>query len=294
MHFLVFIHDNELAGLIGKKSSENGIVFVNRIIDGNIIVGMSVIDLEKKFYDVAQSMLLSNQIIISTKNIDKLFGELVIAAELCKKRIIFSDDSNIEEFVKTLDLDYIICNTQEIVNNIIKSNNEINDEETRIDIDNAFNVKGIGCVALGIVTKGKVNVHDSLYHSDNKQIIIKSIQSQDIDIKIAEKNTRVGVALKGINSSNISKGDILTKNPIKKVNNTEAIIRISKIADEKIEKGNRYEFISNFSNRVCIIDEIEDNKIKLTFEKSITLQKNDSFMLLRNNSPRIFGIGNII
>lgn len=293
MHFIIFIYDNELAGLIGKKSSENGIIFVNRIVNENIIVGLTVIDLEKKIHDVAQAMLISNQIIISTKNIDRAFGELVVAAELCNKRIIFTEDNNIEKFIQNLNLNYIICKEQEIIDNIISEKSEIDDKETRIDIDAAFNVKGIGCVALGIVTKGKVNVHDSLYHSFNKQVIIKSIQSQDVDIKTASANTRVGLALKGIDVEDIKKGDILTTKPIKEVNSTEAVIKISKVVNEEIKKDNRYVFISNFSYRTCIVEEIKENKIKLNFEKPLILQKDDSFMLLRNKEPRIFSIGKI-
>lgn len=291
MHFVVFIYDDEIASSIGKKSSENGIIFYNRLINDDVVVGLGVIDLEKKFYDVAQAMLISNQIVISTKNIDAIFGELVIAAELCNKRIIFSDDNNIDKIISGLNLNYIICNQQEILNNIISYKNNANNEDTRIDIDAAFNVKGIGCVILGVITKGNVNIHDSLYHSSGRQVIVKSIQSQDRDLKTADTNTRVGLALKGIDVEDIEKGDLLTVHKTNKVSSIKATIKINKLASEEIAKGNRYTFISNFSYRVCIIEEINNNEITLNFEKAIVLQKNDYFFLLRNKSPRVFGIG---
>jgi Selenocysteine-specific translation elongation factor len=57
-------------------------------------------------------------------------------------------------------------------------------KEEHVDLDKAFVVKGVGSVVLGIVSKGSVAVHDTLYASSGKQAF-RSIQSQDKDIELA-------------------------------------------------------------------------------------------------------------
>lgn len=295
MHLLVFIYDEGLAAYIGKKGTEEGIIFYNRLFDGNIIVGLSTNDFEKKIHNAAQAMIMSKQFVISTKNIDKYFGEILIAAELCNKPVIFTDESNIEKMILGLELNYMISTKENILSSIMAKavNSELFDT-TRIDIDSAFNVKGIGCVALGIVTKGVVNVHNQLYHSSGKQVIVKSIQSQDIDVKTAEVNTRVGLALKGIDVDEIGKGDLLSSNKIVLIDAIETELKTSKYANENLENNARYIFISNFSYRTCIIENIEGNKAKIKFEKLLAIEKGDKFLLLRNKTPRIFASGTIL
>jgi selenocysteine-specific translation elongation factor len=297
VHLVVFIYDSDLAGYIGKKSSEEGIVFYNRTFDGNVIVGLSAVDLEKKIHNVAQAMLMSNKFVISTKNIDKTFGELIIGSELCGKPVIFTDENNIEKITSGLNLNYTVSNKENILSEIMaKTADTENGKQdfTRIDIDAAFNVKGIGCVALGIVTKGAVNVHDTLFHSSGKQVLIKSIQSQDIDIKTAGINTRVGLALKGIDSEDIGKGDLITSEKVSSVSSIDIEFKASRFAGENVEIGGRYVFISNFSYRACLVEKIEGNHAKISFEKPIAIEKNDAFLLLRNAAPRIFAAGTVL
>ncbi|MCL4380871.1 MAG: hypothetical protein M1331_00660 [Candidatus Marsarchaeota archaeon] len=297
MHLIVFIYDSELAEYIGKKSSEEGIVFYNRAFDGNVIVGLGAVDLEKKIHNVAQAMLMANKFVISTKNIDKTFGELIIGAELCGKPVIFTDDSSIDKIISGLNLNYTVSNKENVLSGIMAKTaaaGEGKQEAARIDIDAAFNVKGIGCVALGIVTKGNVNVHDAMFHSSGKQVLIKSIQSQDIDVKTAGVNTRVGLALKGIDSDDIEKGDLITSEKINTVSSIETEFRASRFAGEDVEGGGRYVFISNFSYRACLVEKVDGNRAKISFEKPIAIEKKDAFLLLRNAAPRIFAVGTVL
>jgi len=60
----------------------------------------------------------------------------------------------------------------------------------RIPIDHHFNVTGIGCVVLGYVLQGTVNVHDRLMVYPLKQEAeVRSIQMQDNDVKNRSRAT---------------------------------------------------------------------------------------------------------
>ena len=86
---------------------------------------------------------------------------------------------------------------------------------TKVLIDHAFPVKGIGTVILGVIKKGSINVGGMVeivgYNgSPPKKVIIRSIQKHDRDFKTAHEGDRVGLALKG----NISHQDISRDNII--------------------------------------------------------------------------------
>ena len=90
-----------------------------------------------------------------------------------------------------------------------------NGDYTKIMIDHAFPVKGIGTVILGIVDNGQVQAGQMVeiigYEDVNKKVIIKSIQKHDRNFKTATTGDRVGLALKGnISADQINRDNLLT------------------------------------------------------------------------------------
>jgi selenocysteine-specific translation elongation factor len=77
-------------------------------------------------------------------------------------------------------------------------------------IDHAFPVKGVGAVALGIVRRGTLRVHEKLrLWPTEKSPEIRSIQVHDIDRKDAGCGERVGVALRGVEADELERGQVL-------------------------------------------------------------------------------------
>ncbi len=294
MNYIVSIPVNEnLASFIGKKGSENGLVFYNRKLDENLIVAIMPANKEDKvYYNMAESMLIAGQIVISTENVDKLLGEVIVAASLIEKHAIIINENDVSKMVSGLLKDFELCSREEVLSKIV-GRNEQHEGDIRIDIDKAFPVKGIGTVLLGIVTRGKIKVHDSVHHSSGKVVTIKSIQSQDVDVAEAGYGTRVGLAVKGIEYDEVEKGDLLLAKPFKKSGAMSAELKVSAFANEKIEPQGRYMLVSNFSYTFCRIDEVQGTAAKIGFEKPISILEGDSFMLIRERSPRIFASGKV-
>ncbi|MGD0510499.1 MAG: EF-Tu/IF-2/RF-3 family GTPase [Candidatus Micrarchaeaceae archaeon] len=286
--------DDELAGFIGKKGSENSMTFYNRKINDDVIVGMMPSSIEEKFYALPQSLLIADQIAVSTKSIDKLFGEVLVACSLLGKKTIFTKDNDITKILSGITIEKIsFVESGEIVSAIISSEQEPQSDETRVDLDRAFNVKGVGTVFLGVVTKGTVKVHDTLYHNSGKVATIRSIQSQDQDVKEASKGTRVGLAIKGIDEADVQKGDVLSKRQIKSAKTLELEVKKSGFVSEPIEVGKMYSIAIGFSYSVATVEKVEGNAIVVRLEKSIPVEEKDQFMLVRALSPRIFASGSV-
>ena len=81
----------------------------------------------------------------------------------------------------------------------------IEEQPLVVPIDQHFNVKGIGLVAIGYVQSGVVNVHDEvtmLPHGGTGSV--KSLQVMDDDVDRAGAGDRVGIALRNAKEESLS------------------------------------------------------------------------------------------
>ncbi|HVC58153.1 MAG TPA: EF-Tu/IF-2/RF-3 family GTPase [Candidatus Acidoferrales bacterium] len=287
--------DTQLAEYIAKKNSENGMVMYERKVGDKLIIGMAPTSIEEKFYALPELLLLADQIVLSTRNIDKLFGEVLIACTLLDKRIILTKDSDVSQMMKGIALPNSVMAEKEELIELITSHMPQVDlaAPVKVAIDRCFNVKGIGTVALGIVTKGTLKTHDTLLNDTGKKITVRSIQSQDVDVHEAHPGTRVGLALKGIESDEADKGDIFSITQIKRAKKVTLDFKASAFAGEKMEKGKQYWLTSGFSYVRVTVESIEGSVLKVDLEKPIQLEKGDRVLIARQNAPRIFAAGTV-
>ena len=74
-----------------------------------------------------------------------------------------------------------------------------------IPIDQHFNVKGIGLVAIGYVQSGSVSVHDEITMLPSGGTgSVKSLQVMDDDVPVAGAGDRVGIALRNAKEESLS------------------------------------------------------------------------------------------
>ena len=294
MHTIVAIpFDEKLAEYIGKKGSENSITFYNRKVGEDIVVAIAPSSLAEKFYALPETLLMSEQILLSTANVDKAFGEVLIAVSLLDKRTLITDENDVMQFISGLKMSTPeIINKESALEKIIGYHPKPNPSpDVRVDIDKAFPVKGVGTIVLGIVTKGTLKVHDKLYHGSGKEVVVRSIQAQDVDQQEAGKFVRVGIATKGIEYDEMEKGDILLSKPYKKSQRIIGKLKVSKFTKQEITVNDRYGFVSNFSYSEVTIEKIDGERATLKFEKGLSLEQGDEFMLMRSSSPRVFASG---
>ncbi len=294
MNYIVALPlDVKLAEFLGKGGSENSITYYNRKTVDDVMSFLAPTSIEEKFYAVAEVLTVAGQVVMSTANVDRIFGELLVACSLLGKHVIFTKDNSIDAFLSSVKLaDFELSEKGELLLKIAAKKPSAPERATRVDIDKAFNVKGIGMVALGIVTKGAVRVHDELYHGAAK-VTVRSIQSQDVDIQEAGIGTRVGLALKGIGADEIDKGDLLTNEPNQKVGKLSASLEISKLSKEEMLVGKSYTLVSNFSVSRATVESVSAGACGFKLEKALALQAGDEFLLIIEQVPRIFAKGRV-
>jgi len=177
----------EIATELGKKGTSTDLSIYDRKTQDAIYTWTIAITFPEKIQSLMQAVNIAEYAVLNVTKIDKYLGEQVLALDavnMTEGFVLHSYE------VDEMELKKIIRNTAasnyKFINNIEHLKEEIAKlepkavDETRecvIQIDHAFNVKGVGTVALGIIKQGAVKTYDQLKILPNgKDVLIKSIR----------------------------------------------------------------------------------------------------------------------
>ena len=286
--------DEGLASFIGKKGSENSISFYNRKLGDDVVVALYPNQEDEKVYALAQSLLLSTQVVLSTSTLDRRFGEALIAASLLGRPVLLTDDNDAENILRGSGMSgYSVVSRADLFDAVRKNAQPAGEGPVRVDIDKGFPVKGVGTVALGIVSRGVIKQHDKLYHTSGKLVTVRGLQSQDVDITSAGMGTRVGVSLKDITHEDIEKGDLLTPTLVGKASKVSVEFKTGKMAPEKVAEGAQYRLVMGFGFADCSVIKVNGSEMELDLKAKLPAEIGQEVLLIRKAMPRIFAAGRI-
>lgn len=288
-------NDTTLAGELGKKGTQNGITFYNRKMGNDAMVILTPTDPGAKFYAVGEIISMADVVVISTSNMDALLGESIIIASLLGKKTIFTKDNDISRILKSVSPPvHEFADRKELLERLsgFKRDPSQGAGELRIDMDKSFPVKGVGTVLLGIVRSGTVRVHDMLHSSGGKEVLVRSIQVHDDDFQEASVGDRVGLAVKGVDHSDIEKGDVLSKESRPGASSFSAEVRRSPLLNDLELDNSNCTLVSGFSVVNCKVSKTGAG-FSLRLEKPTAIWKGDGFVLIREKAPRVIGAGRV-
>ena len=298
----VLLGEQTIANDFGKKGTETDLTLYDKKESDIIRTWVVPNGFPEKIQPLLQAINIAEYVIFYVASLDRYVGEQIIALDvLGKSEGIIShsydvDENQFNSMIKgTVLKNYKRIDSPNIKQELSSFDPITNDGPIQIVIDHCFDVKGVGTVVLGKILQGTVKQYDKLKHlPSGSEVMIKSIQMHDDDMKEAVCPARVGLSLKGIKPDEIQRGDILTINDSLEVK-TELLITFNQSPYYK-------EKISD--NQICLINiglQIKAAKIssvspfKLTLEKTIICKKNDTCLLIKPESTtvRIIGSGKI-
>jgi selenocysteine-specific translation elongation factor len=166
-----------------------------------------------------------------------------------------------------------------------------------IPVDHAFDVKGVGTVALGVVKQGTVKVYDELtLLPGKKNVLVKSIQMHDDPVESSSSPARVGLAIKGPGADDISRGDVICAPDALKVSSGPITIRFAKSPFFKGDLPDNHTYMISVGMQVKAAKvKLEGETLQVTPEKPIVYQQGQTLVLLKPDSQgtRIAGKGSI-
>jgi len=298
----VVLGEQTIANDFGKKGTTTDLTLYDKKESDVIRTWVVPNGFPEKIQPLLQAINIAEYVIFYVASLDKYVGEQIIALDMLgKKDGIIShsyevDENRLNSMIKgTVLNNYKKVDSPNIKQELTKFSPVSNNGDTQIVIDHCFDVKGVGTVVLGKVLQGTVNQYDKLKHLPSRtEVMIKSIQMHDDDIKLANCPARVGLSLKGIKPDEVGRGDIITSDESLVVKlDLEIDFKQSPFYKEKISV-----------NQMCLVNvglQIKAAKIssispfRLTLDKPIIYKKNDICLIIKPESTtvRIVGSGKI-
>ena len=307
INFVVVGDYNQVAGELGKKGTTTDLSIYDRKTQDTIYTWTMAVTFPDKIQSLMQAVNIAQYAILNVTKMDKYLGEQVLALDavnMTQGFILHSyevDEVELKKLIKNTAISnyQFLDNTDQLKQKISKLEPKSLNGECIIQIDHAFNVKGVGTVLLGVIKQGSVKTFDRLkILPSGKDIIVKSIQMHDDPVSESKSSARVGLAVKGVDAEDISRGDVLCPpdSQILKLATEEAIyagFEKSPYYKGNITENQKYIISVGVQIKPVNIKLLDTNKIEVTPEKSLIYFSGQSYALLKpdNSGPRIIGKG---
>lgn len=302
----VVLGDHSIAGQLGKKGTATDIVIYDRKTAETVYTWTAPLTFPDKIQSLMQAINIAEYAILNTGKLDKFLGEQIMALDsigLTDGFVLHSydvDRERLKMLLKNTSLNnfQFIDSLDQLKHEIAKLKPKGSEGPTIIQIDHAFDVKGVGTVVLGVIKQGKIKVYDELVLMPiKKNVLIKSIHMHDDPVDTSSSPSRVGLAIKGVSADDISRGDVICAQ--------DDAIRVSSdainigFAKSPFFKGDLPE---NHTYLVSVGMQIRSVKMKqkaellqIITEKPIAYREGQTCVLLKpdSQSTRVVGKGSI-
>ena len=298
----VVLGEQTIANDFGKKGTVTDLTVYDRKESDIIRTWVVPNGFPEKIQPLLQAINIAEYVIFYVASLDRYTGEQIIALDMLnKKNGILShsyevDENRLHSMIKgTVLQNYKKIDSSNIKEELVKLLHVSNDGPAQIVIDHSFDVKGVGTVVLGKVLQGTINQYDSLKHlPSGTDVMVKSIQMHDDDVKQAVCPARVGLSLKGIKPDEVGRGDIITSDESFEIKNELEI----DFKQSPFYKGEISE------NQMCLVSiglQVKAAKfssispVKLILDKPVVCRKNEICLLVKpeSTSVRVIGSGKI-
>ena len=298
----VVLGEQTIANDFGKKGTVTDLTVYDRKESDIIRTWVVPNGFPEKIQPLLQAINIAEYVIFYVASLDRYTGEQIIALDMLnKKNGILShsyevDENRLHSMIKgTVLQNYRKIDSPNIKEELIKLPPVSNDGPAQIVIDHSFDVKGVGTVVLGKVLQGTINQYDNLKHlPSGTDVMLKSIQMHDDDVKQAVCPARVGLSLKGIKPDEVGRGDIITSDESFEIKHELEI----DFKQSPLYKGEISE------NQMCLVNiglQVKAAKfslispVKLILDKPVVCRKNEICLLIKpeSTSVRVIGSGKI-
>jgi selenocysteine-specific translation elongation factor len=213
----------EYSKKLGKKSTETDITFYDLKKGETVITMVEPSRYPEKIQSLYCSAAFCDYAVLVAEKLDQYFGEslLMINASGVKAGTIVLKNYITEDQLQMFTRGTVLQGYDVMEDDPISLRDKLIAvaERQRIPqtgpgtlcVDVAFNVRGIGTVALATIKSGMIRMHDQLRVLPGDKVAeIRSIQKHDENFETADVGDHVGVALKGVEASDLDKGTVLT------------------------------------------------------------------------------------
>ncbi len=284
-----------LANDLGKKGTQSDISFYNHADSGGLFSFVEPLSYPDKISPMLHAAYMSD-ITLFKVNQDSFnieFAESIMALDYLKRDKGFFvldnvDEEQVKEMIKGTCLEsygFLQNNPADILEAVKNFDIEKNNDELITSVDHVFSPKSVGTVILSGIKKGTIKKYDKVkVLPQKKELLVKSIQVNDKEVMEAGPLSRVGLSIKGIEASELERGNLIT--------NTD--FKIGKEIEIDFEKNKFYK--KEVPKKVMVLvglqyAEADFENNKLIFSKDLVFHNKEIILCDPSNKVRILGKG---
>ncbi|MFH0961820.1 MAG: EF-Tu/IF-2/RF-3 family GTPase [archaeon] len=295
--------------LAKKSPGEEDVNFYHQKSGEMILSVLEAARFPEKLPSLLFTLPISDLPVVAVEKLTPAIGEAIIALDLSgMRRGIFFTTLLPEQLAPltkgTVCEGYrLTSDLQELRELVNSTSSERQEGAAKGIVDHSFNVKGVGSVALGFVARGTIRVHDKLsVFPSGKKIEVRSIQMHDDDYDSASAGDRFGISFRGLDASELSRGDVLAQEGQLQVAQEISLSgRLSKFAKKPLEAGETIHLSVGLQMKTGKIAEGTiapggEGSLKISLEAPIAFDQEDRFLLIRLNEKalRVVGSGKVL
>lgn len=295
--------DESIAKDFGKKGTSTDITIYDKKEAGFVKTWTIPTGFPEKIPPLLQAINMGEYVVFHISKLDKFTGEQIVALDVLKKNkglITHTYEVDREKLLTmikgTVVEQYKMVELADLKKEMDALEPISQDGNTRIPIDHCFDVKGVGTVILGKVAQGKVKAYDKLkLLPKGDEVMIKSIQMHDDPVEEATSPARVGLAVKGIVSDDVQRGDQLSTGDGIIISQDITLDYLqNKFFKDELSENQTFLVNIGLQTRAAKITSL--SPMKLSLNKPAAFIKNDICVLLKPESQtiRIVGSGPIM
>jgi selenocysteine-specific translation elongation factor len=207
-----------IAKELGKRGTESDVTLFNSVTEGHATTLVEATQFPEKFAPLLTALAMADQCLLVVPELTRAVAEAIATVELSSvpTTVVLGPAVGDAELARALKGGRLETASR-VPLDLPKVRELVEgwkappvDGPVLVPIDHSFPVKGVGTVALGVVRRGTLHSHDRLRLWPTPKVLdIRSIQVHDIDRKEAECGERVGIALKGVDADELSRGQVL-------------------------------------------------------------------------------------
>ena len=319
---VAFVGSEELARTLAKKGDVRDIesYVYKEVVDGQtrILSLLRPLRHPEKIRPLLSVLNVAKAGIVEIAKMDAALGEVLVAfgaANITKGHAIISpeeggwvDPEQVRVILDQAGLGewtlYEEMPDEHTLRESLLSNLQIGDQNAPlvIPIDQHFNVKGVGLVAIGYVQAGIVSKHDEIHVLPAQENgIARSLQVMDDDVEQSIAGDRVDVALRNLREDALHRGCILTHvdgEALVRHNSSKFLLSPVPFQKRILSIGDVVHAAVDLQFQVGRIIQVDDRDITVEWEQPLWIQNRDAAPViiaqLDAGNMRIMGVAQSI
>ncbi len=208
----------DIAKELGKKGTTSDLTLFNTVHDEHAITLVEPTQFPEKIPPLLTALAMADRCLLVVSELSRPVAETVAVLELVEvaTTVVLGPNVGEAELARALKggrlagIPKVPLDLPQLRELLDAWSAPALDGPVRVPIDHAFPVKGVGAVALGVVRQGLLKAHERLrLFPTSKEVEVRSLQVHDVDRKEATCGERVGVALRGVEADELSRGQVL-------------------------------------------------------------------------------------